>query len=93
VQYLIRKDGRLTATYSYRVLNNTTLSNVSNPNNQLDVVEYVNGFGLVYRRDFDTFGEFFRNIFAGGKRTPAKKDSTSVTSNPAAIANKNEEDN
>ncbi len=55
--YLIRSDGTLTARYSYRALNNTltTIDQYS--------VQYVNGIGLVYQRDFDTFGEFVRNFF------------------------------
>jgi hypothetical protein len=56
-QYLLIEDGNLTARYSYRVLNSTTLNLID----QLSV-QYVNGVGLVYQRDFDTFGEFFRNI-------------------------------
>jgi hypothetical protein len=28
----------------------------------------VNGVGLVYQRDFDTFGEFLRNIFHANNR-------------------------
>ncbi|WP_166091530.1 translocation/assembly module TamB domain-containing protein [Mucilaginibacter inviolabilis] len=66
--YQIRKDGNLTARYSYRLLNNTTL----NPLNNLDF-QYVNGFGLVYSRDFDTFGEFIKYIFKRNRRytTPA----------------------
>jgi len=61
-QYLIRKEGNLTARYSYRVLNSTTLNTI----NQLST-QYVNGVGLVYQNDFDTFGEFFKNFF--GKKT------------------------
>eukprot|EP01037_Dinobryon_pediforme_P007955 gene7955-8028_t len=57
-QYKIRKDGNLSARYSYRVLNSTTLNTLYD---QLGV-QYVNGIGLVYQRDFDTFGEFIRNI-------------------------------
>ena len=57
-QYLLRKDGALTAKYSYRVLNTTTLNIID----QLSV-QYVNGVGLVFQNDFDTFGEFFRNLF------------------------------
>jgi hypothetical protein len=63
-QYLIRKDGNLRARYSYRALNSTTLNSI---NDQLGV-QYVNGIGLVYQRDFDTFGEFFRNIFRQSRR-------------------------
>jgi hypothetical protein len=67
-QYLLRVDGNLTARYSYRVLNSTTLNTID----QLSV-QYVNGVGLVYQKDFDTFGEFFKNIFSKGehKNTPA----------------------
>ena len=61
-QYLLRKNGDLKAQYSYRVLNTTTLNTID----QLSA-QYVNGIGLVYQRDFDTFGEFFRNIFSRGK--------------------------
>jgi autotransporter translocation and assembly factor TamB len=72
VDYLIRKDGRLRGRYSYRALNSTTLNSI----NTLDV-QYVNGVGLVYQRDFDTFGEFFRSIFRPGRtsRSAAKRDS------------------
>lgn len=64
IQYLIRKDGNLRARYSYRALNSTTLNSI---NDQLGV-QYVNGIGLVYQRDFDTIGEFFRNIFRQSRR-------------------------
>jgi hypothetical protein len=68
-QYLIRKDGNLSAKYSYRVLNSTTLNTL---NNQLSE-DYVNGVGLIYQKDFDTFGEFIRNFFkGGGKKNPVK---------------------
>ncbi len=58
-QYLITKDGKLTAKYSYRALNSTTLNTI---NDQLGL-QYVNGLGLVYQQDFDSFSEFLRNIF------------------------------
>jgi hypothetical protein len=69
IQYLIRKDGNLRARYSYRALNSTTLNSI---NDNL-TAQYVNGIGLVYQRDFDTLGEFLRNIFRQGRRdkTPA----------------------
>ncbi|WP_428329824.1 translocation/assembly module TamB domain-containing protein [Mucilaginibacter sp.] len=66
-QYLIRKDGNLSARYSYRVLNSTTLNTLSG---QLSD-QYVNGLGLVYQQDFDTFAEFIKNIFR--KQSPKKK--------------------
>jgi len=65
--YQIRKDGNLTARYSYRALNNTTINVLDN---QL-IPQYVNGIGLVYTRDFDTFGEFIRNIFRRSRRDRA----------------------
>jgi len=87
MQYLIKQDGSLQATYSYRVLNNSapTLGT-----QQLNV-QYVNGLGLVYRRDFDTFGEFFRSIFRK-KTSPARKqDELPTSSNPAILDDKNDE--
>ncbi len=71
--YLIQKNGSLSARYSYRVLNSTTLNTL---NNQLGV-QYVNGVGLVYQRDFDTFGEFLRNIL--------RKHEKKAPVNPAPI--------
>jgi ERCC4-type nuclease len=72
--YQIRKDGNLTARYSYRLLNNTTLNSLTS--SSIDF-QYVNGLGLVYTRDFDTFGEFIRNIFRRSRR-----DRAPVTPNP-----------
>lgn len=69
-QYLISKDGKLTAKYSYRALNSTTLNTI---NDQLGL-QYVNGLGLVYQQDFDSFSEFLRNIFnrrRNNRRNPA----------------------
>jgi len=62
-QYLLRPSGDLMARYSYRLLNSTTFNAI----NQLSP-QYVNGIGLVYQRDFDTFGEFFKNLFTRGKK-------------------------
>ena len=71
--FLIRTDASLAAHYSYRVLNTTTLNTID----QLSA-QYVNGVGLVYQRDFDTFGEFLKNFF---KRT--RRNGTSpFNSNP-----------
>ena len=71
-QYLISKDGKLTAKYSYRALNSTTLNTL---NDQLGL-QYVNGLGLVYQQDFDSFSEFLRNIFI-------RKRSIRKNNNPA----------
>nr|WP_294943656.1 translocation/assembly module TamB domain-containing protein [uncultured Mucilaginibacter sp.] len=96
IQYLIRKDGNLRARYSYRALNSTTLNTI---NDQLGV-QYVNGIGLVYQRDFDTFGEFFRNIFRQSRRnraptTPLPVPATTVAPpvTNSAPDDKNSEDN
>jgi hypothetical protein len=83
--YQIRKDGNLTARYSYRLLNNTTL----NPLNNLEF-QYVNGIGLVYNRDFDTLGEFIKNIFRRSRRdrTPATPEPTPTTTTGGKPATK-----
>ncbi|HEY8930141.1 MAG TPA: translocation/assembly module TamB domain-containing protein [Mucilaginibacter sp.] len=83
-QYLIRKDGNLSARYSYRVLNSTTLNTLQDGSLG---VQYVNGIGLVYQRDFDTFAEFIRNIFRSGNRRRAPVNPTPVppTTNTPAV--------
>ncbi|HEY4195077.1 MAG TPA: hypothetical protein VGM63_06055, partial [Mucilaginibacter sp.] len=63
-QYLMTRNGNLTARYSYRLLNGTILNTID----QQLTAQYVNGLGLVYQRDFDTFGEFLRNIFGRSKK-------------------------
>jgi hypothetical protein len=84
-QYLIFPDGALRARYSYRLINTTTLNSIDQLSNQ-----YVNGLGLVYQRDFDTFGEFLRNIFRSNKKQavnplPVPNSATpSVTARPSA---------
>jgi hypothetical protein len=90
-QYLIRKDGNLSARYSYRVLNSTTLNTLQDA--QLGV-QYVNGIGLVYQRDFDTFGEFIRNIFRSqNRKQPVKPNPIpSNTQTPATLAKPDDED-
>src|SRR6202012_5208768 len=81
-QYLLRQNGDLTARYSYRLLNSTTLNDI----NQLSL-QYVNGVGLVYQRDFDTFAEFFRNIFRRTKRdNPTPTPSPTPTTPPSTPA-------
>jgi hypothetical protein len=63
-QYFITKNGNLTARYSYRLLNGTVLNTID----QQLTAQYVNGLGLVYQRDFDTFGEFLRHMFGRSKK-------------------------
>ncbi|TWJ01422.1 uncharacterized protein DUF490 [Mucilaginibacter frigoritolerans] len=80
-QYLIQKDGNLSARYSYRVLNSTTLNTLQD---QLSV-QYVNGLGLVYQRDFDSFDEFFKSIFRKQKKKQPLKPNPIPT--PGALNN------
>jgi hypothetical protein len=63
-QYYITRNGNLTARYSYRLLNGTVLNTID----QQLTAQYVNGLGLVYQRDFDTFGELLRNMFGRSKK-------------------------
>ncbi|WP_454801597.1 translocation/assembly module TamB domain-containing protein [Mucilaginibacter phyllosphaerae] len=93
IQYLIRKDGNLRGRYSYRALNSTTLNSI---NDQLGI-QYVNGIGLVYQRDFDTFGEFIRNIFRQSRRnkapvSPAPVPATNITT-PTPSKSSDDNDN
>jgi len=91
IQYLIRKDGNLRARYSYRALNSTTLNTI----NDALGVQYVNGVGLVYQRDFDTFGEFFRNIFRQSRRsnTPTNPIPVPANTTTPAVNNTSPDDN
>jgi hypothetical protein len=89
--YLIRKDGTLAARYSYRVLNTTTLNTIDQLSSQ-----YVNGVGLVYQRDFDTFGEFLRNFYRRAKRNNVPAPATpnaggTPTTLPATTPEKEED--
>jgi len=70
--YLIRKSGNLL----FRASNRLSNRNFLNPED-----EYVSAFGLVYRQEFDTFGEFFRRIISFKSRrstadSTSKSDST-----------------
>jgi len=63
--------------------------------------QYVNGLGLVYQRDFDTFGEFLRNIFGIRRKRqpimplpePIKTRGTGITGGDAGTVNEKAEDN
>ena len=85
------------ARYSYRLLNGTVLNTID----QQLTAQYVNGLGLVYQRDFDTFGEFLRNMFGGRKRKqpviplpePIKTPGTGTTGGNAGTVNEKTDDN
>ena len=89
-QYLIRKEGNLSARYSYRFLNSTTLNAINDQLNE----DYVNGIGLIYQKDFDSFAEFIKSIFKGNaKKQPVNPApvKTPVVSTPATEAKPEEE--
>jgi autotransporter translocation and assembly factor TamB len=52
--YLIRRDGRLVLRGSNRLNARHFLLNPTD--------EYISAFGLIYRQEFNTFGEFFRRM-------------------------------
>ncbi|WP_256011495.1 translocation/assembly module TamB domain-containing protein [Desertivirga xinjiangensis] len=60
--YLIKKDGSLTARVSNKLNNRSVLTLAQNQE------DYVNAIGLVYRKDFDTFGEFLRALINRQRR-------------------------
>jgi hypothetical protein len=67
--YLIKKDGSLTARASNRYNSNNVLTLTLGQN-------YVTALGLVYRQDFDTFGEFLKALVGQKRReerTPAQQ--------------------
>jgi hypothetical protein len=66
LEYKITKDGALRG----RVFNE---ANNYNPTN-LNQSPYTQGVGLIYRREFNTFGEFFRNIFKRDKSNKRKEE-------------------
>ncbi len=86
--YRIRKDGNLTGRYSYRVLNSTTLNSITTTLQP----QYVNGVGLVYQRDFDTFGEFIRNLFRDGRRKRAPVTPAPINNSTPIVAKPDEDD-
>lgn len=63
-QYLIKKDGSFVLRASNRLSNRNFL----NPSQ-----EYVTAFGLVYRKDFDNFGEFLSQLIGKQRKEERKK--------------------
>ena len=66
LEYLIKRDGTLTARASNR-LNNRNILNYSQE------LEYINALGLVYRKDFDTLQEFLRALVGKQRREERRK--------------------
>lgn len=81
--YLIRRNGNL----MFRASNRLNNRNFLNPND-----EYISALGLVYRQEFDSFGEFLRRMLRLRRET-SDTDSlgvplnTSPTNSPAVITN------
>ncbi|GAB2695783.1 hypothetical protein GCM10027037_19500 [Mucilaginibacter koreensis] len=80
-EFLIRTDGRLRGRYSYRVLNTTTLNNLT----ESLIPQYVNGIGLIYQRDFETFSDFFREMF-GNRNRRSRRNTTNNGNNNTTTA-------
>jgi hypothetical protein len=74
-QYSIKKDGSLILRASNR-LNNRVVLNTNQ--------EYVSAVGLVYRKDFDTLGEFFRAVI-GRSREEEKEPVLPKTPEPPPV--------
>jgi len=53
-------------------------------------VQYVNGVGLVYQKDFDTLPEFFRNFF--GKKKSKKMPADTTNTDPTLPSEKSDGD-
>lgn len=68
--YLIRKNGNLL----FRASNRLNNRNFLNPND-----EYVSAFGLVYRQEFDTLGEFFRRMFMLNRQKKEEEEESTIT--------------
>lgn len=63
-QYLIKKDG----SFVLRASNKLSNRNFLNPSQ-----EYITAFGLVYRKDFDNFGEFLSQLIGKQRKEERKK--------------------
>ncbi|KHJ38712.1 hypothetical protein PBAC_10500 [Pedobacter glucosidilyticus] len=89
MSFNINKDGSFVAKSFQRPTN----QDLFNLNTDL----YVNGFGLVYTQEYDTFKEFIRNTFARGKREAESKenaeDRRKTLSKPIIATPKEEEEN
>jgi len=74
--YLIRKNGNLL----FRASNRLNNRNFLNPND-----EYVSAFGLVYRQEFDTLGEFFKRMFTlNRQKKEEEEEGTTATEKDAS---------
>ncbi|MDC1222167.1 translocation/assembly module TamB domain-containing protein, partial [Salibacteraceae bacterium] len=65
VDYKVNKDGSLVA----RVYNESNTQSAANLNNS----PYTQGVGLQYRKEFDTWGQFFKQLFSSGNKEKNKE--------------------
>ena len=77
--YLINKDGSLTARVSNRLNNRNFLS----PTPEQD---YISALGLVYRQDFETFGEFLRALIGQRRRDERRNQGPIPSPSPVTPA-------
>ncbi len=77
MMYLIKKDGSLTA----RVSNKLNNRNFLNPDQ-----EYISAVGLVYRQDFETFGEFLRNLVSKERKEERNSGQRRLNTPPSNMA-------
>ncbi len=75
-QYLINKDGSVVLRLSNRLNNRNSLD--------FSQQDYVSALGLVYRRDFDSFDEFLKQLI-GKERKEARKRESEIKPKPAPI--------
>lgn len=74
VEYKINKDGSLKARF-YNESNNYSAAN-------LNQSPYTQGVGLFYRKEFDTWGQFFRGFFSSSKKNKLKDTKEKVKPSP-----------
>ena len=67
VDYKVNKDGSLVA----RVYNESNTQSAANLNNS----PYTQGVGIQYRKEFDTWGQFFRQLFRRNEKEENKRKS------------------
>ena len=66
VLYKITADGRIQAKFFNR-------SNQNNPTREA-LGDYTQGLGILYRKDFKTWSDFFKLFFGGGKKEEKDTD-------------------
>ena len=76
--YLIKKNGDLVLRASNKINNRSFLSNLSTD-------EYVSALGLVYRKDFDNFGELLGFLLGNQRKEERKNNPTKTGADTTAL--------